>query len=86
MVQIARFYGITISMYYKDHNPPHFHAEYGWNEVQIHIEDMRILRWKISPKATSLVIERALAHQDELLDNRHIMETQWLLKKIDPLQ
>lgn len=26
---ISMFYGIVISMYYDEHNPPHFHAYYG---------------------------------------------------------
>ncbi|MFI3196890.1 MAG: DUF4160 domain-containing protein [Methylococcaceae bacterium] len=25
---ISRFFGIIIRMFYDDHNPPHFHAEY----------------------------------------------------------
>ena len=29
MPELSRFYGIVIKMYYNDHNPPHFHAEYG---------------------------------------------------------
>ena len=29
MPEISRFYGIVISMYYDDHNPPHFHVRYG---------------------------------------------------------
>jgi len=29
MPEISRFYGIIIKMYYDDHNPPHFHVEYG---------------------------------------------------------
>ncbi|MBK6770743.1 MAG: DUF4160 domain-containing protein [Ignavibacteria bacterium] len=28
MPEISRFYGIIIRMYFKDHAPPHFHAEY----------------------------------------------------------
>jgi len=28
MPVISRFYGIVISMFYEDHNPPHFHAMY----------------------------------------------------------
>ncbi|MBT8165522.1 MAG: DUF4160 domain-containing protein [Acidimicrobiia bacterium] len=28
MPRIASFYGITITMYFGDHNPPHFHAMY----------------------------------------------------------
>ena len=28
MPEISLFYGIRVTMYYDDHNPPHFHAEY----------------------------------------------------------
>jgi len=27
--RISTFYGIVITMYYRDHDPPHFHAVYG---------------------------------------------------------
>ena len=26
MPEISRFFGITITMYYNDHPPPHFHV------------------------------------------------------------
>ena len=29
MLLISSFYGILIKMYFGDHVPPHFHAEYG---------------------------------------------------------
>lgn len=29
MPRISSFFGIVIYMYFKDHNPPHFHAIYG---------------------------------------------------------
>jgi hypothetical protein len=28
MPVISMFYGIIITMYYSDHNPPHFHADF----------------------------------------------------------
>ena len=28
MAEISLFYGIRVTMYYDDRNPPHFHAEY----------------------------------------------------------
>lgn len=86
MVQISKFFGISISMYYKDHNPPHFHAEYEWNEVQIHIQTLEIIKGKLSPKAIAIVMERALLHQIELMNNREIAKAEWLLLKITPLQ
>jgi hypothetical protein len=29
MPELSRFLGIVIAMYFKDHNPPHFHVLYG---------------------------------------------------------
>lgn len=29
MPEISRFLGMVIRMFFDDHNPPHFHAEYG---------------------------------------------------------
>jgi hypothetical protein len=29
MPEVSRFYGIVVKIFYDDHNPPHFHAEYG---------------------------------------------------------
>ncbi len=35
MPEISLFYGIRVTMYYDDHNPPHFHAEYNGNKAII---------------------------------------------------
>jgi len=29
MPEISRFYGIIVSLYWKDYNPPHLHFTYG---------------------------------------------------------
>ena len=29
MPEISRFFGIVIRVFYDEHNPPHFHTEYG---------------------------------------------------------
>ncbi len=44
MPHSCSFYGIVIWMYWGDHNPPHFHAEYGEYEILIQIEDLSILQ------------------------------------------
>jgi hypothetical protein len=41
---VSDFYGVAIYMYYNDHAPPHFHAEYGGDEVEIEINSLSILR------------------------------------------
>ena len=38
MPEISLFYGIRVTMYYDDHNPPHFHAEYNGNKAIIRIK------------------------------------------------
>ena len=39
MPEISLFYGIRITMYWSDHNPPHFHAEYGNNKAVVLIDE-----------------------------------------------
>lgn len=43
MPEISRFYGIVIRMYWADHPPPHFHAEYGSDQAQIRIDPVGVL-------------------------------------------
>ena len=33
MPRVSEFFGIAIYMYYNDHMPPHFHAEYAEHEA-----------------------------------------------------
>ena len=37
MPEISSFYGIIISMFFSDHNPPHFHVKYQGYEATIDI-------------------------------------------------
>ena len=39
MPEISLFYGIRITMYYEDHNSPHFHAEYNGHKALIDINE-----------------------------------------------
>ena len=42
MPEISRFFGIIIRMYFDDHNPPHFHAIYGSQEIQVGIDPIMV--------------------------------------------
>lgn len=66
MPEICRFYGILIKMYFGDHNPPHFHAEYGSSQAVIDIHTLAVIAGKLPPRATGLVMEWASQHQREL--------------------
>lgn len=58
-------------MYWRDHNPPHFHAMYGGEEAQVVIDDCRVLAGSLPRTALKLVDEWAALHRRELLNNRY---------------
>ncbi|WP_442483591.1 DUF4160 domain-containing protein [Aeoliella sp. SH292] len=85
MPEISRFYGIVIKMYFGDHAPPHFHAEYGGSEMVVDIETLGVIAGRLPARATGLVMEWAALHQDALRDDWQLASNLDPLEKIDPL-
>ena len=57
MPAVSRFFGITISMYFQDHAPPHFHARYGECEAALSVQSARVLKGHLPRRAAALVRE-----------------------------
>jgi hypothetical protein len=68
MPEISRFFGVVIGMFYSDHPPPHFHAVRGEYDMIVEIESS-IPRGELPPRTRALVLEWALLHRLELLEN-----------------
>ncbi|MGZ5243094.1 MAG: DUF4160 domain-containing protein [Bacteroidia bacterium] len=85
MPEISRFYGIVIYMFYKDHNPPHFHVKYQAYEAIIEIND-GIVKGEIPRRALKLIFEWLDLHKEELLEDWKLMEMDKPLFKIEPLK
>ena len=85
MLRISEFFGIVIRMYYNDHVPPHFHAEYGRNEAVYGIETIEVLRGGLARRAHALVVEWTTLHRHELKENWNRARSGETLEKIDPL-
>ena len=68
MPKLSEFFGISIYIYWKDHGPPHFHARYAGQMARISIDDLRLIRGRMAPRALGLVMEWAALHQPELRD------------------
>ncbi len=85
MPLISRFFGISIYMYPDDHAPPHFHAQYGGEQVQVDIRHLHVIAGNIHPRALGLVVEWANLHQEELMGNWLKGQKLESFKKIDPL-
>jgi hypothetical protein len=86
MPEISRFLGIVIKMFFDEHNPPHFHAEYGESTAIIDIRTLSLFHGSLPPRVVGLVIEWATLHQRELLDNWEQAKLQEPLHKIAPLE
>lgn len=69
MPQISSFLGIIIRMFYRDHNPSHFHAVYAEHERLIDISKLELIGRSLPSRVLGLAIEWAALHQKELLEN-----------------
>jgi hypothetical protein len=69
MPEICRFYGIIIKMFFNDHFPLHFHAEYGNYRAMISIETGEILEGEMPNKQLKLIQAWVILHEQELIDN-----------------
>ena len=85
MPEISRFLGIVIAMYYKEHNPPHFHAKYAGQTGVFSIAELRLIEGQLPPRVISLVLEWAFHHRDELVDDWRLAQARQALRKIAPL-
>ena len=85
MPEISRFFGIVVKMFFDDHNPPHFHAEYAGSIALIGIRTLSVFSGRLPPRAMGLVIEWATLHQQELLADWERAQTQQDLRPIAPL-
>ncbi|MEM9446672.1 MAG: DUF4160 domain-containing protein [Verrucomicrobiota bacterium] len=85
MPEICRFLGIVIYMYFNDHSPPHFHAEYGSNEILVNINTLEIMEGNFPRRAKNLVMEWAMEHREELRQNWERAANRKQLHRIEPL-
>lgn len=67
MPTIARFYGIAIKMYFRDHGTPHFHAVYAEHTGVFSIETLDLMEGDLPVRATRLVVEWGREYKSELL-------------------
>ncbi len=67
MPEICRFLGIVISMYFNEHNTPHFHVRYNEHRAVMEIRTLNVLDGMLPARVRGLVEEWAELHQVELL-------------------
>ena len=73
MLVIARFYGILIKMYFREHGAPHFHAIYGEFNGVFDVTSVEMIEGDLPPRAQRLVRDWAEKYKNEL---QRMWETQ----------
>ncbi len=86
MPRVSEFFGIVIYMYYNDHMPPHFHAEYGEYEAIYEIETLDVARGGLPRRGHALVLEWAALHRNELRDDWERARKEKPLMEIEGLE
>ncbi|MFQ5923675.1 MAG: DUF4160 domain-containing protein [Anaerolineales bacterium] len=83
---ISTFFGIVIRMFYKEHEPAHFHAEYQGQQSKFDLHGEMIVGNIRSKTALRLIREWASAHHDELQANWENMKGGRPMERIAPLE
>ncbi len=86
MPRVSEFLGIAIYFYFNDHQPPHFHAEYGGHEALYEIATLRVYAGKLPKRAHNLILEWADLHRNELMANWERARAGMPLLDIDALE
>lgn len=77
---IARFYGIAIKMYFKEHGIPHFHAIYGEFNGVFNVDTLEMIEGDLPLRAQRLIEEWTKKYQKEL---KEMWESQKFIKLSD---
>lgn len=86
MPRISEFFGIVIYMYFDDHAPPHFHAEYAEHVALIRIDNLKIHKGRLPRGVHADVRKWGKLHRTELEENWELAHQHRQLKPIPPLR
>lgn len=78
-------FGIRVTMFYSDHNPPHFHAEYAGHKALVDIQGGYVIRGSLPSRQLKLILAWCELHRDELMQNWELSEDAKPLNHIAPL-
>ena len=83
---ISAFFGVVIRMFYKEHEPPHFHAEHAGQYAKFSFAGELLAGEIRSRKARERIREWTRQHRAELEANWERMKAGQTLESIAPLQ
>ena len=85
MAEISRFYGIIISMFGNEHNPPHLHIKYGHYKALYTIKN-GVIKGEIPISVLKKVNDWVEIHKEELTQNWDLLQSGRNVNKVEPLK
>ncbi len=85
MPTLAVFYGLTVTMYYRDHGQAHFHVRYAEHDAKIALANLNVIDGDLPRRALKLIRKWADKHHDELEEAWRACQTGTGSQRIDPL-
>ena len=86
MPTIAYFLGISVRMFYNDHDPPHFHARYQGFRARVLISTGGVIDGRLPPTVARLLREWTALRRDALMQNWRAARTDGQLERIGGLE
>jgi hypothetical protein len=86
MPTISRFMGITITMFFDDHQPPHFHARSAEHSAKVRIDTLEVIASDLPRRELRLVLAWAEMHAEDLTANWRRARKGETLNAIEPLR
>jgi hypothetical protein len=89
MPVVSAFYGLIISLYYRDnkrHHKPHIHVWYQDSEAVLSVPEGELIEGSLPSSKMKLVLAWMEIHKDELLADWKLAADGQQIFKIDPLK
>lgn len=83
---LSMFFGIVIRMFYNDHDPPHFHADYQGQRGKFNLDGNMVVGNVYSKTALRLIRDWAVLHRSEIEANWQKAKDGRPLEGIEPLE
>lgn len=83
---VSAFFGIVIRMYYREHEPPHFHAEYQGQQAKFSLDGEMLVGNIRSRTARRLIREWTSVHRSQLQANWEMSRIGHPLERIEPME
>jgi hypothetical protein len=83
---ISRFFGVTIMMFFDDHEPAHFHARHSGRTAKVRVDTREVIASNLRRRELRFVLAWGEQHSDELATNWRRARAGETMELIEPLR